>query len=251
MLKKCIIALSAVLMFGLAQASADNIKAEIQYSPMNVNYACPCNSGTLSIPTFKLGLEGNVYRGLKLGLSYQGNLGEGNGNFHTGPLEMYNNTSVTDVSYSNFELNLKFPLDGKKWASNYTSSGARENNFYFNLGYKNNSLTTTFHPRGYASETRDMEKGNGIGFGLGYDGYFAGKWGFNAAVNYYPSMNSSAIYPFDTSYNSWVYRLGVSYDLNETFGVKVGYEGENHSYKDVDNTYVNYNGIVFGVNARW
>ncbi len=227
---------------------AENIKAELQYSPMEVHVNCDCNSGKVDLPVYKLGVEGKVYRGVKLGVHYEGTLSNGDGNFEVGKWTELNHTPITDVTYSNFEVFAKLPLDGRKWAQSYEPS-ERENNFYGMIGYKNVKLEANMHPWGAYPVKRYFEKADGIGFGLGYDGYFSDKFGFNALFNYYPSMNASAPVPMDGSINNWVYRLGLRYDINQTFGVTAGYEGESHYYDNKSGAF--YKGIVFGVQGRW
>lgn len=248
MLKRAFLIFSALFFVFAVNANAENIKADLKYSPMTAELSCPCSKANVDIPVFKLGLEGNVYRGIKLGLHYEGNLGKGDGNFDASRITPLSNTSITDVSYSNFEIAAKFPLDGRKWAADYTPA-PREDNFYAALCYKNISLKADLHPIGFVNYSRDLEKANGIGFGLGYEGYFSDRFGFNAELSYYPSMNSSAEAPMDNSFRNWVYRLGLKYDFNQQYSVTLGYEGESHNYDGGDSA--DYKGVVFGLQARW
>ncbi len=250
MLKKSLI-VCAMLVLGAAAVNAENIKADIQYSPMNISMKVPCNTADMTMPVMKLGVEGNVYRGAKLGLHYETTLGKGDGSFGWGTNPSVNNVGLTDVSYSNFEINAKLPLSGDKWAKDYASTSTRENNFYFNFGYKWNTLKSKVHPHVGGAFDKAWEEGNGWGIGLGYDGYFLGKFGFNALAMYYPSMTSTVgVAPYDSSsYNTFLYRLGVKYDINNACSVKLGYEGENHNYKN--DIHVQYNGVVFGLEGRW
>ena len=251
MLKKCLMIASAILFMSTVSAQAENIKANIQYSPMNIKMKVPCNTATLTAPVFKLNAEGNVYRGAKLGIHYEGTLGKGDGSFGYGTSPALVNAHITNLSYSNFELNAKLPLQSEKWANGYTSAGTRENNFYATLGYKWNSLKSTIESPLMSKRDKSWEEGNGWGIGLGYDGYFSGKFGMNALLMYYPSMTSSVgEAPYDiSSFNSFVYRLGLKYDLAESYSATFGYEGENHSYKN--GLHIDYNGVVFGLEGRW
>jgi len=251
MLKKCLMIVSALLFMGAASANAENIKADLQYSPMNIDMKVACNTATITAPVYKLNLEGNVYRGAKLGIHYEGTMGKGDGSFGNVADSVCVNANVTNVTYSNFEINAKLPLQGEQWAKDYSSSGTRENNFYLNLGYKWNTLKTEVGSPTFPKTSIFGEEGSGWGIGLGYDGYFSGRFGFNALVMYYPSMSASAgerLY-YSTNFDTLVYRLGVKYDLAEHYSVTLGYEGENHSYKN--GIHVNYDGVVFGLEGRW
>lgn len=248
MFKKVFTVLSLLLLTSAVSVSAEDLRAEIKYSPVQVDVHCDCNNGKIDIPVYKLGLEGRLYRGAKLGLRYEGSISEGDGHFDVGNRPALNHTAITNVTYSNFEIYAKLPFDRRKWSDRYQESD-RENNFYGNLLYKNTTLETMYHPRTRASFKRFFEKASGMGVGLGYDGYFSDKLSFETQVNYFPSMSSSAPPPMEASFKDWAYKFNLRYDFNNSFGVTAGYEGESHYYKNNASTY--YRGIVFGLQGRW
>ncbi|MDQ7826765.1 MAG: hypothetical protein RDV48_28465 [Candidatus Eremiobacteraeota bacterium] len=216
----------------------DNLKIELKYSPMNL---AGDNGISADLACFKAGVEARVYRGMKIGVGYQGASG-GGGTFL--------GRSNSNVDYSNIDAYVKLPMNLASLSNSYNTSSPTpaENDFFFTLGYKWHALNSSGSP---LNQGRTWENGNGVGVGIGYDGYFEGV-GLYVLGAYYPSMNANsvpnAVAGASYTFKDYVYKAGLKFKLRENIGILVGYEGETHEYS---NGTLRYSGAVGGLEFRF
>lgn len=238
MLKKFLLTFAAALLL-TANIHGENIRAELKYSPMEVKIG---ECGTMDVNTFKLGVEGQIRKGVTIGINYTGNLGKGDGGAVRG-------VDFTDITHSNTKLYAKLPTNFKKYSKDYVPS-AREDNFYVKFAYQWSNTDGIFRNTG---EEIHFEKVHGWGIGLGYEGCFSDRFGFYAAGTYYPSMNASIpptgrVLP-DLHPQGYSYKIGLTYNFSNNWSVLAGYEGDEHIYDSP--TALRARGWVGGLNVKF